>query len=495
MPVNRFKNYSAAHPHLVRPGGLKGEVQDLRKDLDEWSIEVSNAIDAGGGGGTVAIAGERWVTTDGNDVTGDGSLSAPYATIAAAMASITTASPTNRWAIRLGPGNYTEAGPLALKANVFLVGHQRRSTRVTSTGGWTLDASFTPAGDHRSGAIGLTMIGACTFDFNAVSSNEGKLYFDSCLFGSAVSLTGFGTSQINQGEMINCDLFGDLTISGVNWSTTGCIHRSRQVFLVQHSGNPTLLAATNGYADKITLTTTDNDFNRRCSLFSRSFWTDNLEVDGDVSYADLSVDSVPRYGIVTLNNGQAINLSPVALGSKPDRNNERYLGDFGSQWLFTFNYLNLSTGTDLYVGTTGGSYDPAGSAAGYSVFIQPDQYGIQSNVNGGLLDLRTAGASGTGVSGDVVVETGASVNGNSGDITVSTATPSGTGTRGEISLSARQIDASSSPLLHKWESGITGSRPAGLAAGDVGRTFFDVTIGLPIWWNGSGWIDAAGNPV
>ena len=444
---------------------------------------------------TLSVAREVWVTQSGSDISGDGSVSAPFASIGAAMAAITTASPAERWAIRLGPGNYTEAGPIALKANVFIIGHHRRSTRVTSTGGWTLGASFTPAGDHRSGAIGLTMLGACTFDFSVVSSNEGKLYFDSCLFGNTVSLTGF--SSINQGEMRDCDLLGNLTISGVNWATTGCIHRSCQVFLIQHSGNPTLLAATSGYADKITLTTTVNNFNRRCSLFSRSFWTDDLEVDGDVSYADLSIDSVPRYGIVTLNNGQVVNLNPLILaatsqGLRPDTDSSRYLGDFGNQWLFTFNYLNLSTGTDLYVGTTGGSYDPAGSTAGFSVYIQPDQYGIQTNVNGGLLDLRTAAASGTGVSGDIVVETGASQNGNSGDITVSTATPSGAGIRGEISLSARQIDASSSPLLHKWQSGATGSRPAGLAAGDVGRTYFDTTIGLPIWWNGSGWIDAAG---
>ena len=448
---------------------------------------------------TIDVGREMWVTQDGSDATGDGSVSAPFASVGAAMTAITTASPSNRWVIRLGPGNYTEAGPIALKANVFLVGHQRRSTRVTSTGGWTLDASFAPAGDHRSGASGLTMIGACTFDFNAVSSNEGKLYFDSCIFGDAVSLTGFGTSQINQGEMRDCDLFGDLTISGVTWAMTGCTHRSRQVFLVQHTGNPTLLTATAGYADKITLTTTVNNFNRRCSLFSRSFWTDDLEVDGIVSYADLSSDSVPRYGIVTLNGGNIINLNPFLLdattqGLRPDGDSSRYLGDFGRQWLFTFNYINVSTGTDLYVGTTDGSFDPAGSATGYSVYIQPDQYGIRTNVNGGLLDLRTASATGTGNSGNVVVETGGSVDGNSGDITVSTSAPSGAGVRGEISLSARQIDASSSPLLHKWESGATGARPTGLGAGDVGRTFFDATIGLPIWWNGSGWIDAAGTP-
>lgn len=447
---------------------------------------------------TLSITSEVFVTKGGSDVTGDGSLSKPYATVSAALASITTATPSARWAIRVAPGEYTEAGPIALKANVFIIGSGRRSTRLTSTGGWTLGASFTPAGDHRSGMTDVSLSGACTFNFSTVSSNEGKLYFDTCIFVSSVTITGF--SSINQGEILDSNFFGSLTLSGVGWNNTGCVHFG-QIFMNQHPTRATLLTATNGYADKITLTTTVNDFARRCSLFSRSFWTDDLDVDGDSSYADLSVDSVPRYGPNVLNNGNLINISPILLSTdiagslNPDTNNNRYFGDFGKQWLFNFNYLNVSTGTDLYVGTVDSSYDPAGSAAGYGVFLQPDQYGIRTDVNGGVLDMRTANATGTGTSGNVDVATGTSVNGNSGTVSITTGVPTGTGTRGEIALTARRIDASSTPLLHKWESGATGTRPAPLAAGDVGRTFFDTTLGLPIWWNGTGWINAAGAPV
>lgn len=42
-------------------------------------------------------------------------------------------------------------------------------------------------------------------------------------------------------------------------------------------------------------------------------------------------------------------------------------------------------------------------------------------------------------------------------------------------------------------SGITAKRPTKLLW--VGRTFFDTTLALPIWYDGTGWIDAAGNPV
>lgn len=38
----------------------------------------------------------------------------------------------------------------------------------------------------------------------------------------------------------------------------------------------------------------------------------------------------------------------------------------------------------------------------------------------------------------------------------------------------------------------TAARPASPA---VGRIFFDTTLGLPIWWNGADWINAAGATV
>jgi hypothetical protein len=29
----------------------------------------------------------------------------------------------------------------------------------------------------------------------------------------------------------------------------------------------------------------------------------------------------------------------------------------------------------------------------------------------------------------------------------------------------------------------------------VGQTFFDTTLGTPIWWNGTGWVDSTGGSV
>ena len=43
------------------------------------------------------------------------------------------------------------------------------------------------------------------------------------------------------------------------------------------------------------------------------------------------------------------------------------------------------------------------------------------------------------------------------------------------------------------QSGTTTNRPTTNLW--TGRFYWDTTLGLPIFWNGSGWVDAAGNSV
>ncbi len=52
-----------------------------------------------------------------------------------------------------------------------------------------------------------------------------------------------------------------------------------------------------------------------------------------------------------------------------------------------------------------------------------------------------------------------------------------------------QTVAASTP---KASSGPTAARPTGVP---TGQTFFDTTLGKPIWWNGKHWVDATGANV
>lgn len=42
-------------------------------------------------------------------------------------------------------------------------------------------------------------------------------------------------------------------------------------------------------------------------------------------------------------------------------------------------------------------------------------------------------------------------------------------------------------------SGTTAARPTAFLW--IGRPYFDVTLGIPIWYSGSGWVDATGAGV
>ncbi len=145
-----FRANAAALPPSSDPRLQPGDTAYAVSEASLYVYDGAAWQPVGGGGGTVAIASERWVTTGGNDGTGDGSLSAPYATVGAALASITTATPTSRWAVRVAAGAFTEAAPLAIKPNVFIIGEDRNATRITAPS-VSLDASFTGAADNRSG--------------------------------------------------------------------------------------------------------------------------------------------------------------------------------------------------------------------------------------------------------------------------------------------------------------------------------------------------------
>lgn len=420
-----------------------------------------------GSGGTVAIASERWVTTDGNDVTGDGSLSAPYATIAAAMASITTASPSNRWAIRIASGTFTEAAPIALKPNVYLIGEDRNATRITAPS-VTLDGSFAASGDNRSGFANMTLTGACNFDFSAVSSIEGKIYANNVNFSSAV--TFFGFNAINQTIIFNCIFFGAFTSSGVNHGLhVACVHSG--FALNQHPSLPSILNAVGGESSNFVMTTTVNNFARRCSVFAKSFWMEPLTIDGPASYLDATASALPPAGANVINGGNLISLdqgawrnlsnlqSPTSIGVTllPDTDSNRYIGDFGRQWLFTFSYLVTSTGTDLYLLTTPSTF--SANSPGLGIFLQPDSYGLALDANGGVIRGDTAAATGVGNSGSITFATG-SVD---------------TGTRGDFEIDANELNIE-----------LDGALNINTAPGAAGEVLTSQGAGLPPVWQASG---------
>jgi len=155
-----------------------------------------------------------YVNKGGNDITGNGSILAPYQTIAYAMSTITFAGIGFPVVIDVGPGVYLEP-ILSLKPNVFINGYGKQDTIIDISGAMTLEMGWDPLLMDKSGFYNIAIQGSGTFniDFTAVSSAQGSLLFDSCLFEtlSILNITGnSGGITANQVSFVSSVLVCDV---------------------------------------------------------------------------------------------------------------------------------------------------------------------------------------------------------------------------------------------------------------------------------------------
>jgi len=403
-------------------GGSSDQYVELSEQVDLSGLEADLATEE-----SARIAGDLsiqeykpdqviYVSKNGDD-SNEGSEQLPFLTLGAALASISDASPTKRYAIRVSSGTYVEAS-LALKANVFIVGEvAKEAVRIDSA--ISMDSSFSGSGDHRSGFANVLILKAANFDWSAVTSAAGKLYFSQTVFASTVDLYGHNNA-IAQAQFADCQIFGKLTISGINVSV---FHNNicwGAVDLNQHpnGGMATIFNAVGGtIGGELKLTTTVDDFNRRCSAFLKSCYTSQITIDGVKSYVDATNDSIPSAGASVLNGGNLVQLNSAGLRTDlsnlsfptavnqpiiPANTNSTNMGDWGKQWNWNFAYVHASTGSDLYLISYGSSF--GADSTGKSIGIIADGAGLQENVDGGNISLSTASVSGTGVRGKILLD-------------------------------------------------------------------------------------------
>ena len=114
-----------------------------------------------------------YVSQGGSDITGNGTINNPFATMPRAMTSIVDATPTKRYSIMVGPGNYIES--FSLKANVIVIGVDPLLVRIGSESSSIdiNDPTWSVSGDNRSGFKEITMVASTlAFDFTAHPSAE-----------------------------------------------------------------------------------------------------------------------------------------------------------------------------------------------------------------------------------------------------------------------------------------------------------------------------------
>jgi hypothetical protein len=271
---------------------------------------------------SVAVAQTKFVTKDGSDLTGDGSLSKPYASIVAAMNSITDASPTKRYVISVAAGAYSETA-LQLKPNVFVVGPSRDSVRITNNTTIVLHSTFTGSGDNRSGFSQCAVLSACDFNWSTVTSAAGKIYCYEVSFSSTMNLYGHNNA-IAQAQFDSCVIFGNMTVSGINVGVYTNNVNYGNITMTQHpnGGMATIINAAGGFCQgSVSLSATVSDFNRRCSLFARNFWMGAITINGASTYADVTDSSLPAAGATVTNGGNLVRINPSSSGANTSLSN------------------------------------------------------------------------------------------------------------------------------------------------------------------------------
>lgn len=209
---------------------------------------------------TPTIDQQYWVTKEGNDTTGNGSIGAPYLTIGKALSVITDSSPTKRYSINVGPGDYPES--LSWKANVFTKGSGPIATRITGSTQNINDTTWNvAAADNRSGWQDLSLNGVATWDFTAQAGNsDGKLYLYNVRTSGAWTLKA--QNSVNQIIVRDTDFFGAWTQDGINSFISNSTFQSGAITLnsstVGGGINTTMTIISGRITANITATWTSN---------------------------------------------------------------------------------------------------------------------------------------------------------------------------------------------------------------------------------------------
>jgi len=267
-----------ANTVALGPGETLNFVNDV--DAGKWQIELG-PISASGSGPLPDIAQIVYVNKGGNDVSGEGTIFAPFLTIGTAMTSITDASTTKRYQIEVGPGTYTEN--VVQKDGTYINGSGIDVTTIAGTLNIN-QATWSGAGAKLAGISNLTITGAFTVDYSAQSVANGSYNAFNVSFTLAATFLAFNAASTS--VIKDCVFNNNLLPFG------GVCNIYNSVVLG-------------------TVTVGDIATNSSVSFFGGS--VNILAADGDTSTITLNLLGVSVSGTVTLDNSVNATATPEAI--------------------------------------------------------------------------------------------------------------------------------------------------------------------------------------
>ncbi len=203
---------------------------------------------------------------------------------------------TTRPCVYVMPGTYTEN--CVLKANILVRGLSYNSSRII--GNWTIDNTFTPAGDWRSGFADIGIFGTLIVDFLAVGSPEGKLFvWNSRLSGGTTLIAN--NNPINQFLMFGGEIFGGYTQTGLNGALFNVIMQSGAITLNAQAGQSPSFRQVAGVRQ-------NTQINAVIGLFSAVFQGtvnqgSTLTINGTNATVVASSNALPLINLITYAGG------------------------------------------------------------------------------------------------------------------------------------------------------------------------------------------------
>jgi hypothetical protein len=156
---------NAIHWTVTDNSSIKGHLDEVGERLTDTELDLGSLQQR------LLHSNIVYVSKNGDDVEGDGSVGHPFETIQAAIDNIQDASNANKYVVFVNPGRYEEN--LTLKPFIALVGHSRETTLIDST------SPISPSTHGRYKIARITVGG---------SSSTGGINFETSSFASGTLL-------------------------------------------------------------------------------------------------------------------------------------------------------------------------------------------------------------------------------------------------------------------------------------------------------------------
>lgn len=202
------------------------ELQDLQDqitaEVTAREADTSSLIDTIAEVKNTPLTSVVYVSKGGDDTEGTGSISNPFLTVKAAMASITDNSGAKPYDIKLAPGTYVEADDFALKPFVNIVGEDNQMGTVLMHATDTTPIELQASGFFSMGVFNIELSSPIKVKQNTVGQG-GFFEIHNCVVDTDVIIDNLGNSSILSVSILNSRIFNKIdSIGPVSGTVKGC---------------------------------------------------------------------------------------------------------------------------------------------------------------------------------------------------------------------------------------------------------------------------------